>query len=138
MREANVPARPPRFARPPASGISEMFPAVVGVPGDAKTYYLGSASGGVWKTTDSGTTFKPVFDDQPVQAIGSLAIADSDPNQVWAGTGESWIIRYSDVMGDGVYKSTDAGATWKNMGLKETGRIARVLIHPTNPNVVYV
>ncbi len=112
--------------------------AVVGVPGDAKTYYLGSASGGVWKTTDSGTTFKPVFDDQPVQAIGSLAIADSDPNQVWAGTGESWIIRYSDVMGDGVYKSTDAGATWKNMGLKETGRIARVLIHPTNPNVVYV
>ncbi len=135
-----VPATPPealrfRYMGPaPAGRIS----AVVGVPGDPKTYYLGNASGGVWKTSDGGTTFKPVFDDQPVQAIGALAIADTDPNQVWAGTGESWLIRYSDVMGDGVYKSTDAGGTWKNMGLKETGRIARVLVHPTNANIVYV
>ena len=69
----------------------------------------------------------PIFDDQPVAAIGSIAVADSDPNIVWVGTGEPWVIRYSDVMGDGVYKSTDAGKTWKNMGLPETGRISRVL-----------
>ena len=118
----------------PAGRIS----AVVGVNGDASVYYLGNASGGVWKTTNGGETFKPIFDDQSSQAVGALAIADSDPNQVWVGTGESWIIRYVDVMGDGVYKSTDAGATFKNMGLKETGRIARVLVHPTNPNTVYV
>lgn len=137
---APAPALPPeamkfRYMGPaPAGRIS----AVVGVNGDANVYYLGNASGGVWKTTDGGATFKPIFDDQPSQAIGAMAIADSDPNQVWVGTGESWVIRYVDVMGDGVYKSNDAGATWKNMGLKETGRIARVLVHPTNPNIVYV
>ena len=124
-----------RYMGPAAAG---RISAVVGVNGDPKTYYLGNASGGVFKTVDGGTTFKPVFDDQPVQAIGALAIADSDPNQVWAGTGEAWLIRYVDVMSDGVYKSNDAGATWKNMGLKDTGRIARVLVHPTNANIVYV
>jgi photosystem II stability/assembly factor-like uncharacterized protein len=111
--------------------------AVVGVPGDPTTYYLGNASGGVWKSTDSGATFVPVFDDQPVQAIGALALSWTDPNQVWAGTGEGWVIRPSDVAGDGIYKSTDAGATWTNMGLRETGRIGRVIVHPTNPNIVY-
>ncbi len=112
--------------------------AVAGVPGDPNTYYLGSASGGVWKSTDGGNTYVPIFDDQPVAAIGSIAVAPTDPNIVWVGTGEPWVIRYSDVMGDGVYKSTDAGATWKHMGLPETGRIARVLIHPANTNIVYV
>jgi len=112
--------------------------AVAGVPGDPKTWYLGSASGGVWKSTDSGTTFRPIFDNQDVAAIGSIAVAASDPNIVWVGTGEPWVIRYSDVMGDGVYVSKDAGATWKHMGLVETGRISRVLIHPTNPDIVYV
>src|SRR5262245_37654778 len=112
--------------------------SVAGVPGDPSTYYLGSASGGVWKTTDGGQIFIPVFDDQPVAAIGAIAVAASDPNIVWVGTGEPWVIRYSDVMGDGVYVSKDAGKTWKNMGLKETGRIARVLVHPTDPNIVYV
>jgi photosystem II stability/assembly factor-like uncharacterized protein len=111
---------------------------VAGVPGDANTYYLGSASGGLWKSTDGGASFAPIFDDQPVSAIGAIAVADSDPNILWVGTGEPWVIRYSDVMGDGVYVSKDAGKTWTNMGLKETGRIARVLIHPTNPNTVYV
>jgi len=112
--------------------------AVVGVPGDPTTYYLGNASGGVWKSSDSGETFVPVFDDMPVQAIGALALSSSDHNQVWAGTGEGWVIRPSDVMGDGVYKSIDAGKTWTNMGLAATGRIGRILVHPTDPNIVYV
>src|SRR4029079_16418096 len=112
--------------------------SVAGVPGDPNTYYLGSASGGLWKSTDGGQTFTPILDDHDTPAIGSIAVADSDPNIVWVGAGEPWVIRYSDVMGDGVYKSTDAGKTWTHMGLPETGRIARVLIHPTNANVVYV
>jgi len=112
--------------------------SVTGVAGDPSTYYLGSASGGIWKSTDGGTTYVPIFDTQAVAAIGSLAVAPSDPNTVWAGTGEPWVIRYSDVMGDGVYKSTDAGATWKNMGLAETGRISRIVVHPANPNIVFV
>ena len=124
-----------RYMGPAAAG---RISTVAGVPGDPNTYYLGSASGGVWKSTDAGQNFVPVFDDQPVAAIGAIAVADSDPNTIWVGTGESWVIRYSDVMGDGVYVSRDAGKTWKNAGLKETGRISRVLIHPTNPNTVYV
>ena len=98
----------------------------------------GAASGGVWKSTDSGKTFAPIFDAKPVQAIGALAVSRSDHNIVWAGTGEAWAIRDSDMMGDGVYKSTDAGATWTNMGLTETGRIGRIVINPTNPDIVFV
>ncbi len=123
-----------RYMGPPNSG---RISAVVGIPGDTATYYAGAASGGVWKTTDGGKTFTPIFDDQPVQAIGALAVAPSDSKTVWAGTGEAWVIRPSDVMGDGIYKSTDAGATWTHMGLRETGRIGRVIVHPTNPNIVY-
>jgi photosystem II stability/assembly factor-like uncharacterized protein len=124
-----------RYMGPAAAG---RIATVSGVPGDPNVYYLGSASGGVWKSTDAGATFAPIFDDQPVAAIGSIAVADTDPNIVWVGTGEPWVIRYSDVMGDGVYVSKDAGKTWKHMGLRETGRIARVLIHPKDPNIVYV
>src|SRR4029078_13245169 len=80
--------------------------SVAGVPGDPNTYYLGSASGGLWKSTDGGLTFAPIFDDQGVAAIGSIAVADSDPKIVWVGTGEPWVIRAPDVIGDGVYKST--------------------------------
>src|SRR5215471_15592819 len=105
--------------------------SVAGVPGDTTTYYAGAASGGIWKTTDSGTTFAPVFDDQPVQAIGALAVAPSNPEIVWAGTGEAWAIRDADVAGDGVYKSLDAGKTWTHAGLTETGRIGRIVIDPT-------
>ena len=114
------------------------FSAVTGVPGDARVWYVGAASGGIWKSSDSGATFRPVFDSMPVQAIGALAVAPSRHNVVWAGTGEAWAIRDADVMGDGVYLSTDSGATWKNMGLRETGRIGRIVVHPTNPNVVFV
>jgi photosystem II stability/assembly factor-like uncharacterized protein len=132
-----APPQAPRFtyAGPAPAG---RIAAVAGVPGDTTTYYMGAASGGVWKTTDGARTFMPVFDDQPVQAIGALAVARSNPRIVWAGTGEAWAIRDADVMGDGVYKSTDAGATWQNVGLKESGRIGKIIIHPTNPNIVYV
>ena len=124
-----------QYMGPPSSG---RISAVAGIPGDTTTYYAGAASGGVWKTTDSGKTFVPIFDDQPVQAIGALAVASSDPKIVWAGTGEAWAIRDADVQGDGVYKSTDAGATWKNMGLKDTGRISRIIVNPKNPDIVFV
>lgn len=124
-----------QYMGPPSSG---RISAVAGIPGNTSIYYAGAASGGVWKTTDGGKNFVPVFDDQPVQAIGALAVAPSDPKVVWAGTGEAWAIRDADVQGDGVYKSTDAGTTWKRMGLVDTGRISRILVHPKNPDIVFV
>jgi photosystem II stability/assembly factor-like uncharacterized protein len=111
--------------------------AIVGEPGNPNVIYIGAASGGIFKTED-GTNYRPIFDDQDVAAIGALAIAPSAHNVVWAGTGEAFVIRPYMSIGDGVYKSTDAGRSWHHMGLKETGRIARVLIHPTNPDIVYV
>jgi photosystem II stability/assembly factor-like uncharacterized protein len=124
-----------RFMGP---AVGNRIASVAGVPGDPTIYYMGAASGGIWKSTDSGATFAPIFDGQPVAAIGALAVAASDPKVVWAGTGEAWAIRDSDMMGDGVYKSVDAGATWTHLGLDETGRIGRIVIHPTDPNIVYV
>ncbi len=117
--------------------VGNRIAAAAGVPGDATTYYVGAASGGVWKSTNSGTTWAPIFDNQPVAAIGALAVAPSDRKIVWAGTGEAWVIRDSDMMGNGIYKSVDAGATWTHMGLDETGRIGRIIVHPTNPDVVF-
>ncbi len=135
-----------RFPRPPQGfefrflgpAIGNRIASVAGVPGNPAVYYAGAASGGVWKTTDGTNTFEPVFDSQPAAAIGALAVAPSDPGIVWAGTGEAWAIRDSDVTGDGVYKSTDAGKSWTNMGLTETGRIGRIIVHPTDPNIVFV
>ncbi|MGH9781129.1 MAG: WD40/YVTN/BNR-like repeat-containing protein, partial [Candidatus Acidiferrales bacterium] len=112
--------------------------SVAGVPGDPSLYYAGAASGGVWKTTDGGIRWAPIFDKEPVAAIGALAVAPSDPNVVWVGTGEAWAIRDTDVMGNGVYKSTDAGKTWKHMGLDATGRIGRVIVNPRDENDVFV
>jgi len=100
------------------------------------TIYVGAASGGVWKSGDGGTTFRPVFDKAPVQSIGAVAIDPTHPQTVWVGTGESWT-RNSVSIGDGIYKSTDGGETWANMGLPRSERIARILVHPKNGNVVY-
>src|SRR4030095_7344192 len=86
--------------------------SVVGIPGQPNIYYVGAASGGIWKTTDGGIHWEPIFDDQPVSSIGALAIAPSNPNIVWAGTGEPWIRSHISV-GEGIYKSIDAGKTWK-------------------------
>lgn len=118
--------------------VGNRISAVAGVPGDPSIYYAGAASGGVWKSTDGGNKFQAIFDDEPAAAIGALAIAPSDPSTVWAGTGEAWAIRDSDVMGDGVYRSLDAGKTWKHMGLDETGRIGRIVVNPQNADNVFV
>ncbi len=111
--------------------------AVSGIPGSGATFYTGGVDGGVWKTTDAGTVWKPIFDRQKVASIGALAVAPSDSNIIYAGTGES-DIRSDLASGDGMYKSTDAGSTWQNIGLKETRQISRVVVNPRNPNIVFV
>jgi len=99
------------------------------------TVIVGSASGGVWKSVDGGSTFKPVFDNQDVQSIGAVAIDPTNPKIVWTGTGESWT-RNSVSIGGGIYKSTDAGENWTNVGLKDTERIAKILVDPRNGDTV--
>jgi photosystem II stability/assembly factor-like uncharacterized protein len=117
--------------------VGNRIAAVAGVPGDPSVYYAGAASGGVWKSTDGGNRWAPVFDKQTAAAIGALAVAPSQPGTVWAGTGEAWVIRDSDVMGNGIYKSTDAGRTWNNMGLPASGRIGRIIVNPADPDIVF-
>jgi photosystem II stability/assembly factor-like uncharacterized protein len=111
--------------------------AIAVVESDPTTYYIATASGGLLKTTNNGTTFSNLFDHETVVSIGDVAVAPSDPNIVWVGTGEN-NPRNSVSYGDGVYKSTDAGKTWKNMGLKQSFQIGRIIIHPKDPNTVYV
>jgi len=111
--------------------------AVAGVPGDPNVYYAGAASGGLWKTTDAGAHWDPIFDSQPVASIGAVAVAPSDPNVVWVGTGESFIRSHISI-GWGMYRSTDAGKSWTHVGLENTGRIARIAIDPTDPDRVLV
>lgn len=105
--------------------------------GNRLTVYIGAASGGVWKSMNGGTTYKPVFDKQPVQSIGAIAIDPKNPKTIWVGTGESWT-RNSVSVGDGVYKSTDGGENWTNVGLKESERIAKIAVDPADSNTVYV
>ncbi len=111
--------------------------AVTGVPGDGATYYFGSVDGGVWKTSDAGVTWTPIFDKQPIASIGALEVAPSNANVLYAGTGES-DIRSALSSGDGVYKSTDGGQTWKNIGLRDSRHISRIVIDPQDSDVVYV
>ncbi|MBM3296153.1 MAG: hypothetical protein FJY83_00970, partial [Candidatus Aminicenantes bacterium] len=111
--------------------------AVVAPKGASYTIYVATASGGVWKTVNEGTTWIPVFDRAPSSAIGDIALAPSNPDIVWVGTGEANIFRSSQA-GCGIYKSEDAGKTWRHMGLADTYTIARIVVHPTNPDIVYV
>jgi photosystem II stability/assembly factor-like uncharacterized protein len=117
--------------------VGNRIASVAGVAGDPLTYYVGAASGGLWKSEDGGIRWRAVFDDQDTHSIGALAVSLSDPQIVWAGTGEPHI-RSNVTIGDGVYKSTDGGDNWEHMGLDAIGRVSRVVIHPTDPDIVYV
>jgi photosystem II stability/assembly factor-like uncharacterized protein len=117
--------------------MSGRIAAIAAVPeGNRLTVYVGAASGGVWKSVNGGTTYKPVFDKEPAQSIGAIAIDPTNPKVVWVGTGEAWT-RNSVSVGNGIYKSTDGGDNWTNMGLGTSERIAKILIDPTAPNTVY-
>src|SRR5579884_79284 len=123
----------------------EIGPAVMGgriddfavVESNPDIIYVGSASGGIFKTVNGGITWEPLFDDQPTSTIGDITIAPSDPSIVWVGSGEA-NNRQSSSWGNGVYKSTDGGKTWMRMGLEKTMAIGRIVINPTDPNIVYV
>ena len=106
------------------------------VPNDPSTFYVGFATGGIWKTVNNGTTFTPIFDTYSTHSIGDIAIAPSNPDIVYVGTGEP-NNRQSASFGDGMYKSTDGGKTFRSIGLRETQTIARVVVHPTNPDIVW-
>src|SRR5256885_5616831 len=110
---------------------------VVGIPGPSKTLFVAAAGGGIWKSTNNGVTWRPVFDDKSIIAMGMLAIAPADTTGVWAGTGEP-NSRNTIEPGAGMYKSTDGGMTWKFMGLEKTQHIGRIAIDPRNANHVFV
>lgn len=116
--------------------MSGRISAIAAVDNNPDIVYVGAAAGGVWKSKNAGTTFKPVFDDY-CQSIGTIAIDQKHPDTVWVGTGETWV-RNSTSVGDGVYKTTNGGEKWQCMGLRETERISRIIVHPQNPDVVYV
>lgn len=121
-----------------SSAMSGRISAIAAYNEDGKTVlYVGAASGGVWKSLDGGTTFAAKFDDQQVQSIGAIAIDPSNPKNVWVGTGESWT-RNSVSVGNGVYRSTDGGETWSHLGLPESERIAKIIVHPKDGNTAWV
>ncbi|MXW00963.1 MAG: sialidase [Holophagales bacterium] len=132
---------PPRlldaFAFRHIGPIGNRVSAVAGVPGDPRTWYAGAASGGLWRSTDGGVGWEPIFDRQEAASIGSIAVAPSDPNVVWVGTGESFI-RSNISIGNGVYRSTDRGDSFEHLGLEASGRIGRILIHPEDPDTAFV
>ncbi len=124
-----------RMVGPPRGG---RVTTVTGVPSEPRTFYMGVASGGLFKTTDAGTSWLPITDGKvPLGSMGSVAVSESDPNTIYLGTGSD-DIRSNVSAGRGVYKSTDAGATWTFAGLHDAGQIGAVRIHPTNPNVAWV
>ncbi|NKB89452.1 MAG: glycosyl hydrolase [Acidobacteria bacterium] len=139
----SIPADPVAEAALSALRFREIGPAVMGgriadiAAVDADTFYAGAATGNLWKTTNRGTTWEPLFEDEDVNSIGDVTLAPSNPAIVWIGTGEA-NNRQSSPWGAGVYRSNDGGRNWKFMGLENTRHIGRILVHPTNPDVVYV
>src|SRR5438309_7890459 len=111
--------------------------AVSGVEGQPNVYYFGGVGGGIWKSGNSGITWEPVFDGQPISSIGALAVSPSNPNVIYAGAGES-DFRSNLTYGNGVYKSTDGGRTWTNIGLQDSQHISRIVLDPKNPETVFV
>src|SRR5215467_14132146 len=111
--------------------------AVAGVAGQPNTFYFGSVGGGVWKSTNAGRTWNPIFDGQNVASIGAIAVAPSNPQVIYVGTGEA-DMRDSIQFGDGMYKTADGGKTWTHIGLETTRQIGRVIVNPRDPNTVYV
>src|SRR5437763_146543 len=111
--------------------------AVTGVPGQPQHFYFGGVNSGVWETNDAGRTWQPIFDSQPIGSIGAIAVAPSDPNIIYVGTGES-DMRSDISQGDGMYRSIDGGKTWSHIGLIDSQQIARIIVHPTNADIVYV
>ncbi|HEY0385244.1 MAG TPA: hypothetical protein VGC64_04500, partial [Pyrinomonadaceae bacterium] len=120
----------------PAAGGGRVT-AVAGVVGQPNVYYIGAAAGGVFRTNDGGLSWKPIFEKETVASIGAIALAPSNPNIIWVGTGES-NIRNDISGGRGIYMSTDGGSNWRFMGLKDTGQISSVVVDPDNPNIVLV
>ncbi|MEO7794732.1 MAG: hypothetical protein ABIV06_08160 [Thermoanaerobaculia bacterium] len=119
------------------AGMSGRVAAIAAVESDPDTVYVGAATGGVWKSLDGGISWKPIFDDQPVAAIGAIAIDRRNPAIVWVGTGEG-NVRNSASLGNGIYRSSDGGLTWSHLGLEGTERIHRIVLHPDNPEVAWV
>ncbi len=119
------------------AGMSGRVASIDAVVADPRTIYVGSATGGVWKSVDGGLTWKPVFDDQPASSIGAVAIFQPNPDIVWVGTGEG-NPRNSAGVGNGIYKSVDGGRTWTHLGLERSEHIHRVVLHPTNPDIAYL
>jgi photosystem II stability/assembly factor-like uncharacterized protein len=126
-----------RFRNIGPANMSGRIVDVAVVESNPYTFYVASATGGVWKTTDDGVTWAPVFQDQPVHSVGVITVHQANPDIVWVGTGEA-ANRQSSGWGDGVYKSTDAGKTWTNMGLRDSKHVGRIAIHPQNPDIVFV
>src|SRR6201982_3912496 len=122
-----------------SAAMSGRIAAIAGTrePSGKITLFVGAASGGVWKSDDSGTRYRPVFDEQPVQSIGAIALDPKNSKNVWVGTGESWT-RNSVSIGDGIYKSTDGGQTWTRSGLEKSERISRIVVDPRNSDTVFV
>jgi photosystem II stability/assembly factor-like uncharacterized protein len=147
MFAASAPAQEAKFDSDTISGLgarnigsatmSGRVSSIAAVKEDGRlTVYIGAASGGVWKSSNGGTTFKPVFDKEAVQSIGAIAIDPQSPKTIWVGTGEAWT-RNSTSVGEGIYKSTDGGDSWTNMGLQNSERIAKILVDPKDSNTVY-
>src|SRR5947199_3785308 len=121
-----------------SAAMSGRISAIAGTrePSGKITLFVGAASGGVWKSDDAGTRYRPVFDEQPAQSIGAIALDPKNPRNVWVGTGESWM-RNSVSIGDGIYKSTDGGDSWTNVGLKNSEHIAKVVVSPQSSDTVF-